>query len=452
MLQPRPTVQHKEKRLKNFEEVSQGLAKRVCFEEAKRCPQCSDPTCKPGCPLGIDIPGFIRLLREGETTQALQKIQEENDFPAICGRVCLAPCEKSCVLEKEGAAIGIRALERFAADHGKTRSAMDEHRRPRLQRVAIVGSGPAGLAAAARLSRRGYAVTVFEASALVGGILRYGVPEFRLPRQVLDQEIEGLKTKGVQFQTNAHLGRMFSISKIFEQGFAAILLAVGTGAPRLGSIPGEELAGVYYGRELLMKIHLARQKNLMKNFPMALGAQVVVLGDGYLAVDCARVCARRQTQVSLVFSRAEEELKIHAQDREDMMEEGIQIMPSTQVLEIISNSAGAVSGVRCVRMDFADPFSDGNWQLVAVPDSEFIIDAQTVVLASAESQVTPLQHWIPELRIQNERIWIDSQTAMTSMQGVFAAGDVVTGAGRLVDALASGKRVAENIDEYLKAK
>ncbi len=407
-----------------------------------------------GCPLGINIPGFIRLLREGKIREAYEKIKEQNFLPSICGRICSAPCEAACVLKDEDGAIGIRALERYAADFGKTRTQplRGGLKGQKAAKIAIIGSGPSGLAAAVELAKKAYQVTIFESMDKPGGVLRYGIPEFRIPKKVLEAEIHEIKALGVVFETNCFVGRTLNLEELLSQGFAAILLATGAGIPQFMDIPGTHLGGVYYGEEFLMRMNMNknnRRKNERLHF--FLGSKVAVVGSGNTAFDCARVARRLGREVTLVFRRTESELRVRPAEVEFGKEEGIGLEPLVKPTEILGGGNHFVTGLKCVRMDYADLDESQKWQLIPVPDSEFVLDVDTVVMAVGHKPNSLIAQLSPDLQLNADgTIKIDEQTSMTSLVKVFACGNVVTNAGAVVEAIASGKQVAGRIDRYLK--
>lgn len=480
-------VQPARKRIKNFKEVSLGLPKKAVLEEARRCLQGADPLSLKGCPLGIDIPAFICLLRDGHVSAALSKIKEANCFPSICGRICPAPCEGPGPFNPEdvrrgdpagrpspeagaGAVLGIRALERYAADFGNPRFAVRERKPPVARagkRVAIVGSGAAGLTAAAQLAEKGYRVTVFESMDRPGGALRYGIPAFRLPRKVLDDEISGLKISGVEFKTNCYVGRTILLEDILRpglpadrQGFEAILLVPGGGIPKLSDIPGADLGGVYYAEEFLMRVNLAGEGIFLRkelNFP--LGAKVAVIGSGNVALDCARLAVRlgpapggAGRKVTILSPRSLDDKKAFQQECAYGQEEGVSWESPVKPLELMAGERDFVSGVRCVRLDYADVETQGRWELMPVPDSEFVLDADTVIMAVGHGPNVLLNRGCPGLRLNADGgLWVNEENSMASLEGVFACGNVIKG-GSVVEAMASGKKAAEDIDRYLKGK
>ncbi len=427
---------------------SPGLSKRQILTEAQRCPQCGDAPCVGGCPLGIDIPEFIRFLREGDIAGALKKIKEQNDLPGICGRLCPAPCEDICVLKEKEKTIKVRDLERYAADHGEKsffgRKMIGlEAAKASGKKVAVIGSGPAGLTAAAQLTRKGYGVTVFESLPAVGGVLRYGTPEFRLPSHVLGGYVDEMKSAGVDFKVNFHIGQVTALGEILEQGFSSILVAVGAGQPRFSDLPGAHLGGIYYAHEILMRLNFARPMTPKQHIPLNIGQKIAVIGKGRAALECARACARLGKEVSVVFPETGE-------DGQSARPEGVQFEGLTRPLSFEQGENGLVRGVKCERMDFADPDASGAWRLIAVPDSAFTLEADTVILAVGnEPNTSFLQKWT-DLKINEDgSIWVDEETGMTSLPAVFATGGVVTGDCSLIDAMVSGKKAAHHMDSFI---
>ena len=404
-----------------------------------------------GCPLGIDIPGFIRHLREGNAAKAYTKIRDQNSLPSVCGRICTAPCEASCVLNDEGSPIGIRALERYASDFGRAKISKRNQVFSTGRKVAIVGSGPAGLTAAAELAREGYQVTIFESFDKPGGVLRYGIPEFRIPKKILDNEINDIKALGVKVQTNTLIGHTTTLEEI-QRDFSAVLLATGASIPKFVNIPGTSLGGVYYGEEFLMRVNRAKNSLFSRGVPkLPIGRRIAVIGSGNTALDCARIGVRFGREVTLVFRRTEEDMYVSPEDRALAKEEGIRFEPLTQPVEICSGPNNFVGGIKCVHMDFADPQHTGQWEIMPVPGSEFTLDVDTVVIAVGHNPNSLLSKELASLKINKDgTISTDEKRGMTSIPGVFTAGNVKTNAGPVVDAMASGKKAAREIDQYLK--
>ncbi len=381
---------------------------------------------------------------------ALQKIREKNFFPAVCGRICSAPCEKACVYFEQGFPIGIRALERFAADYGYRKVSKEPFKRSG-KKAAVIGSGPTGLSAAVELAQKDYQVTIFESHHQPGGVLRYGIPEFRLPKKILEEEIRLIQSLGVKIITNCLIGQTMTFEEIFKQEFAVVLLALGAGGPRYLDIPGTSLGGVYYGEEYLMRVHLRRSSGSPKE-PTALtvGRKVAVIGSGNTALDCARSCVRLGKEVSLIFRRTEEEMFVHKEDRRLAKEEGVKLESLTRVLEIVPNVNNFVTGLKCLRLDYADPEEKNKWTLTPINGSEFILDVDTVIIAVGHKTNSLMRRLLPDLRFnEDETVWVDGRS-MTSISKIFAAGNVALGATPVVEAMVSGKRAAQHMDEFLR--
>ncbi len=438
------------KRKNNFNEVVLGFNKTQAIDEARRCPQCHDPVCQKACPLGIDIRGFIRFLREGNVDDALVRIKDKNMLPEICGRVCSAPCEKACILNEEGSPIAIRMLERFVDDSGKVKAAKKIHN-PHAKKIAVVGSGPAGLSAAALLKQKGYCITVFEACSFAGGVLRRGIPSFRMPNKVVDSAIGALKSLGIEFKTDHLLGYGLTIDDLLAQKYEAILLALGTASPMLMDIPGENLGSVYYVEEFLKKINIDGEYYPKKGASLKVGNNVAVIGDDYAALDAARAAVRFGKKVHLIFAHTEEDIRVHPKDLEYAQEEGVEIEALTKPLAILPGQNDFVGGLKCIRMDFAHAEGDeSEWQIKPVPKSEFVLDVETVVLAEGHRPNNMLKRAFPNLKLNKDgTIIVKDQNMVTSIKKVFACGDVVSGESGIADVLDSGKKVAEFIDQFL---
>jgi len=435
---------------RNFSEKA-GLSKRVILEEARRCPQCTDPVCRRGCPLGIDIPGFIRHLREGDFIKAAATIREESLFAAICGRVCPAPCEKACIFSAEGKPIPIRALERCAADHDRAKPVSRRDSSSSGKKVAVAGSGPAGLMAASSLVAKGYSVDVFETFPFLGGVLRYGVLPFRLPQKVVTHQVNAVKAEGVVFHECSRVGETVMINQLFEQGFAAVLLAAGSGGARVPEDRRALLGGVYLAEEILVRANMVSPSGAEGVYEWQRGERVVVVGADYPALDCARMFVRLGLTVSLVLPGTDEDLAVHRDDRQAAINEGVQFVPLAHMKELAAGKDHFVAGIKCERMDFADPTNSGKWTLVPVPDSEFTIEADTVVISGGRRPNDGLPMLIPEIKTGIDgRIWIDEETGMTSLAGVFACGDLAGTCPHIAEAFSSGKQAAVYIDQYLQ--
>lgn len=405
------------------------------------------------CPLGVDIPTFIRFLREGKIQEALDKVKEQNCLPAICGRICSAPCEKTSSSLEQPLGVSIRRLERFVADHGKPSYSLQKKYASRQgKKIAIIGSGPAGLTAAAELAKKGYQVTIFESLEKAGGVLRYGIPEFRIPKKVLEAEIQDLQSLGVSLKTNFFFGQTLVLADLYDEGFSAVLLATGAGAPKLMELTGSNLGGVYYGEEFLMRINLMKANFFSKYIPtFVIGKKIAVIGSGNTALDCARAALRLGRKVTLIFRRTEEDMRVRKEDRELAQKEGVTFEPLVKPVEILGNEQNFVGGLKCIRMDFAE-IEGGKWGLMPVPHSEFTLEVDTVIMAIGHEPNSILTKRMRELKLNSDgTIWVDSQTGMTSIDGVFAAGNVVTNAGALIEAMAAGKEAAGKIEKFLKS-
>jgi len=408
-----------------------------------------------GCPLGINIPGFIRSLRENNITGAYAKIKEQNCLMSICGRICTAPCEKACVLKDEGAdPIGIRALERYASDFGKPNTVKRGQTFLGGKKIAIIGSGPAGLTAATELAKRGYQITIFESFDQPGGVLRYGIPEFRIPKKILDNEINEIKALGVKIETNFLIGHTVTLEELADQDFAAVLLAAGAGIPKFVDLPGANLGGVYYGEEFLMRVNHARGSFFPRKVDkLPIGQRIAVIGSGNTALDCARIGIRLGREVTLIFRKTEEDMYVKREDRSHAKEEGVSFESMARPVEILADPHHFVGGLKCVRMDYADTDGSGRWQIVEVPGSEFVLDVDTVVIAVGHNPNSLIGKAAPRLKINKDGTpWVNEKNGMTSIPGVFAAGNVRTNAGPMVEAMASGRQAAREIDSYLSEK
>jgi len=413
-------------------------------------------TCLPGCPLGIDIPGFIRLLREGENVLALERIKKENPFPAICGRICPAPCEQACIFHADGQPISIRALERFAADKADKGTVPKMGTAPIGKKVAIIGSGPAGMGAAYYLAKANFNVTLFEAAHEPGGLLRYAIPEFRLPQKVLDEQFSHLKSLGVEIQTDAVFGRTLTIEELFMQGFSALLLAIGASLPRFSDLPGSSLAGVYYDVEFLSRLQTTTKEGALQTArgQMVSSPKTVVLGKAQAAFDAARLSARLGSETQVVFEGLEEQAGVGHEILEESKEEGIKVHP-LKALEIMGDGHGFVQGVKCQKLDIIE--GEDGLKLEAILDEPVVLEAQTVIIANTHRPNDYLKQYLPQLKWdQDGSLWLDAQTGMTSVEKVFACGSIATcgsapgGAnGSVAESIASGKKAAQKIIQYL---
>jgi len=450
-------------RIKNFSEVGLGFSKIEAEEEARRCLQCKKPICVKGCPVEIDIPGFIKLIQEGKRKEAQELIKEKNNLPAVCGRVCPQEdqCEKVCILSKKDEPINIGALERYAADYELVHSSQPrtKNQEPRTMnhelrtKVAIVGSGPAGLTCAADLAKMGYQVTLFESLHLPGGVLIYGIPEFRLPKKILQQEIEYIKSLGVDLKTDVLIGNTYTIEDLFKEGFRAIFIGVGAGLPQFLGIPGENLDRVYSANEFLTRI------NLMKAYkfhefatPINIGKKVVVIGGGNVAFDCARVALRLGREVTLVYRRTENEMPARKEEIQNAKDEGIPFKILTQPVKIISDEKGFVKGLECIKMELGQPDASGRRRPVPIKNSNFVLDVDTVIVAIGQSPNPLLPKVTLGLKTNEDGTIQVGENFMTSLPGVFAGGDIISGAATVISAMGAGKKAAKAIDKYIKAQ
>jgi len=450
-------------RVKNFLEVALGFSKEEAEEEAKRCLQCKDPVCMKGCPVEVNIPAFIKLIKEGEYKEALAKVKEKNNLPAICGRVCPQEdqCEAVCILNKKKMPINIGALERFAADYDLVRSqelgvGSEKLQTPnsKLQtKVAVVGSGPAGLTCAADLAKMGYEVTLFESLHLAGGVLMYGIPEFRLPKKILQDEVEYIKSLGVDIKADILIGNTYSIEDLFKEGFKAVFAATGAGLPQFLGIPGENLGRVYSANEFLTRVNLMKAYKFPGHAtPVNTGKKVAVIGGGNVAFDCARVALRLGKEVTVVYRRTENEMPARREEIENAKDEGVLFKVLTQPVRIIDDGKGFVGGLECIAMKLGEPDESGRRRPLPVKDSNFVLDADTVIVAIGQNPNPLLPKVTPGLKTNKDgTIWVD-KNFMTSLPGVFAAGDIITGADTVISAMGAGKKSAIAIDNYIRKK
>lgn len=454
-------LQDPKERIKNFFEVALGFSKEEAEKEAMRCLQCKEPLCVKGCPVEIDIPSFIKLIKEGKRKEALQKIKEKNNLPAVCGRVCPQEnqCEAACILNKKKMPINIGALERYAADYElnsgygsgvtgyETRIPKPIHR----EKIAVVGSGPAGLTCAADLAKMDYQVTMFESLHIPGGVLSYGIPEFRLPKKIVNDEVEYIKSLGVDIKTDTLIGRTFTIDDLFQDGFKAVFLAVGAGLPQFLGIPGENLNRVYSANEFLTRINLMKAYKFPEYAtPVNIGGKIAVIGGGNVALDCARVILRLGKAVTLIYRRSEKEMPARIEEIENAKEEGMPFMTLTQPVKIIGDEKGFVKGIECVKMELAEPDESGRRRPVPVKDSNFTIDVDTVIVAAGQNPNPLLSKVTPSLKTNEDGTIAVDKNYMTSMPGVFAGGDIITGADTVICAMGAGKKAALSINKYIK--
>ncbi len=444
-------------RNKNFKEVALGYTPEQAVDEAARCLNCKNKPCVGGCPVSIDIPDFIAKVKEGNFEEAYQIINKSSSLPAVCGRVCPqeTQCEQKCVRGIKGEPVAIGRLERFVADwHNKHVNTPAVAPAANGHKVAIIGSGPAGLACAGDLAKRGYDVTVFEALHLAGGVLVYGIPEFRLPKNIVQKEIDTLKELGVKIETNMVVGKILSIDELFDAGFEAVFIGSGAGLPRFMNIPGENLKGVYSANEFLTRVNLMKAYKDETHTPIAHAKKVAVVGGGNVAMDAAR-CAKRlgAEDVYIVYRRSEKELPARAEEVEHAKEEGIIFKLLNNPVEILGNEEGMVSGMQCVEMELGEPDASGRRRPVVKENSEFVLDVDCVIMAIGTSPNPLIKSTTKGLDTQKwGGIIADEATGQTSREGVFAGGDAVTGAATVILAMGAGKTAAKAMDEYIQGK
>ena len=443
-----------EVRRRNFEEVSQGYDEAMAREEATRCIDCKNPACMTGCPVGVHIPDFIRHVKEGEFEQAYETIRLTNNLPAICGRVCPqeTQCESKCVRGVKGDPVGIGRLERFCADYAMQHaSAKAERPAPNGHRVAVVGSGPSGLTCAGDLAKLGYDVTIFEALHTPGGVLVYGIPEFRLPKRLVREEIATVEALGVKIETDVVVGRSVSLEELFDEGYEAVFVGSGAGLPRFQGIPGENLNGVYSANEFLTRINLMKAYAFPEtDTPVRVGKKVAVVGGGNVAMDAARSALRLGAdEVSIVYRRSEKEMPARLEEVHHAKEEGVNFRMLTNPTAIHGDENGSVRAMTCVEMELGEPDASGRRRPVVKQGSEFDIDVDTVVIAIGNSPNPLIRNTTPGLETQKWGGIIVDENGATSLENVYAGGDAVTGAATVILAMGAGKTAAKAIHEKL---
>ena len=438
-------------RNKNFEEVALGYTLQQALDEASRCLNCKTKPCVNGCPVSINIPKFIDYIKQSKFKEAYSVICESSSLSAVCGRVCPQEnqCEKHCVRGIKGESVAIGRLERFVSDNFSFDPDVKIVRNN--IKVAIVGSGPSGLACAGELAYKGYDVTIFEALHVAGGVLVYGIPEFRLPKNILKKEIEKLEKLGVTIQTNVVIGKTLTFEDLKEQGYKAIFIGSGAGLPKFMDIPGTNLKGVYSANEYLTRINLMKAYKENSDTPIYKAKNVAVVGGGNVAMDAAR-CAKRlgADKVYIVYRRSMDELPARKEEVEHAIEEGIEFKLLCNPVEIISDQNKFVEAIKCIKMELGEPDSSGRRRPVEVENSEFLINVESVIMALGTSPNPIIKTFSPELETQKwGGIIVDEETCKTSIEGVYAGGDVVTGSATVILAMGAGKKAAKAIDEYL---
>ncbi len=449
--------QDPEKRKDNFSEVALGYTPEEAHEEAMRCLQCANPTCIGGCPVSVNIPGFIKALREGDYELALKLNKATNNLPGVCGRVCPQEnqCEKACVLASTKEPIAIGRLERFIADHGQPKVKTEMPPVSNGIKVAVIGGGPAGLTAAADLARYGYQVTLFEALHEPGGVLSYGIPEFRLPKQIVAEEVEYIRSLGVDIQTDMVMGRIMTIDELLAAGYEAIFIGTGAGLPNFLGIPGENLNGVYSANEFLTRVNLMKAYRFPgADTPVFMGPRVAVVGGGNVAMDSAR-CALRMgaDSVSVVYRRSEEELPARREEADHAKEEGVEFRMLTNPIALTGDEKGWVKTMKCQQMRLGDPDASGRRSPIPVEGETFDLPVDMVVIAIGQSPNPLILQYSPGLTATRKgSIAADEESGLTSIPGVYAGGDIVTGAATVILAMGAGKKGAKAIHEMLKKK
>lgn len=448
-------------RAHNFQEVALGYDEDTAIAEAERCLHCKVPQCRKGCPVEIDIPAFIGKIKEHDFDSAIGIIKESSSLPAVCGRVCPQEnqCEKYCILAHKGESVAIGRLERFVADY---QLAKNEEVKPiefahDAQRVAVIGAGPAGLTCAGDLARKGYKVTIFEALHVAGGVLSYGIPEFRLPKdKIVKREVENLQKLGVTIEVNAIAGRLFTVDELLgEMGFDAVFVGTGAGLPHFMHIPGENLNGVYSSNEFLTRCNLMKAYDF-PNYatPIRVGRRVAVVGGGNVAMDAARTSLRLGAEhVYIVYRRSEAELPARLEEVHHAKEEGIDFQLLNNPVEILGDEQGWVKALRCIRMELGEPDASGRRRPVAIEGSEYELEVDTVIMAIGNGPNPIVASTTPGMDTNKRgNIIADEETSATTREGVFAGGDIVTGAATVILAMGAGKKAAAAIDKYLQNK
>lgn len=439
----------------NFEEVCLGYNKEEAMSEASRCINCKNAQCIKGCPVAINIPGFIEQIKEGNMEAAYQVISESSALPAVCGRVCPqeSQCEGKCIRGIKGEPISIGKLERFAADWARENGIKPQGAKEKKnKKVAVIGSGPAGLTCAGDLARMGYDVTIFEALHEAGGVLVYGIPEFRLPKEnVVMKEIENVKSLGVKIETNVVVGKSVTIDELLkEEGFDAVFIGSGAGLPKFMGIPGEQSNGVFSANEYLTRSNLMKAFREDSDTPIMKGKEVAVVGGGNVAMDAARTALRLGAKVHIVYRRSEEELPARVEEVHHAKEEGIIFDLLTNPVEILADENGWVRGMKCIRMELGEPDASGRRRPVEIPGSEFVMDVDTVIMSLGTSPNPLISSTTEGLEVNKWKcIVADEEHGKTTKEGVYAGGDAVTGAATVILAMGAGKAAAQGIDEYL---
>ena len=453
----RPQEQDPQIRRHNFSEVSLGYNLATAIAEAARCLNCKNPLCRQGCPVQIDIPAFIQEIKVGEIDKALEILKEKSSLPAVCGRVCPQEeqCEKRCILGIKGEPVAIGNLERFAADHGTVAAPCDDTACPiNGGKIAILGAGPAGLAAAGDLARHGYQVTIFESLHTPGGVLMYGIPEFRLPKDIVQKEITMLKTMGVKIETSIVVGKTVTIDELMEEeDFQAVFIGTGAGLPYFLGLPGEDLNGIYSANEFLTRVNLMKAYQAESTTPIYCGKNVAVVGAGNVAMDAARTALRLGAEkVYIIYRRSEDEMPARKEEIHHAKEEGVELCLLAHPLAFHGDEKNWVTEAECIRMELGEPDASGRRSPKEIPGSNFKIPVDTVIIAIGQGPSPIIQQTTPGLDTNKRGNITAQETGATSREGVFAGGDVVTGAATVISAMGAGKIAAQAIHEYMQEK
>ncbi|MDD6143548.1 MAG: NADPH-dependent glutamate synthase [bacterium] len=441
----------------NFDEVALGYTAEMAVNEAKRCLNCKNKPCVSACPVCIDIPGFIQHVANEDFEGAYEVLSRSTSLPAVCGRVCPqeSQCEGKCVRGIKGESVGIGRLERFVADwHRQNTCDVIRLPEPNGHKVAVIGAGPSGLTCAGDLAKMGYDVTVYEALHVAGGVLSYGIPEFRLPKSIVASEIEGLKKLGVKIECNIVIGKTLTVDELFDMGFEALFIGSGAGLPRFMGIPGESLKGVYSANEYLTRINLMKAYRPDSTTPIKRSRKVAVVGGGNVAMDAAR-CAKRlgADEVYIVYRRGMQELPARHEEVEHAQEEGIIFKTLCNPVEVLGDENGNVCGMRCVEMTLGEPDASGRRRPIVKEGSEFVLDVDTMIMSIGTSPNPLIRNTTPGLDTNRHGcIVVEEETGLTSREGVYAGGDAVTGAATVILAMGAGKTAAQAIHEKLSAK
>ena len=441
-------------RATNFCEVALGYSEETAIDEALRCLNCKNAPCVSGCPVNIHIPEFIEKVKEGDFEGAYQVIYKSSSLPAVCGRVCPQEkqCESKCIRGIKGESVGIGRLERFVADwHNAHTTENIEKPQSNGKKVAVIGSGPSGLTCAGELAKKGYEVTVFEALHTAGGVLVYGIPEFRLPKAIVQKEVDALKALGVDLQTNVVVGKTITIAELFDEGYKAVFIGSGAGLPRFMGIEGESLNGVYSANEFLTRNNLMKAYLDGSDTPIFKAKHTVVVGGGNVAMDAARTAKRLGSEVTIVYRRTEKELPARLEEVHHAKEEGINFAMLTNPVKINGDQNGWVESIVCDKMELSEPDESGRARPVKIPNSEYEIKTDCVIMSIGTSPNPLIKDTTDGLEVNKYGgIVVTEETALTSLKGVYAGGDAVTGAATVISAMGAGKTAAKSIDEYLK--